>query len=108
MFDRVVELNKEQGNDFIRKHMQNNIEVIDIERETAIYRIKIRSGKWWDRKEVTVWNYAPKQGRLAYGQYTDPCNGKQYTINNFDEDVMEKANEAVKKFVEKWETTSPV
>lgn len=108
MFDRVIELNKEQGNDFIRKHMQNNIEVIDIERETVIYKVKIRSGKWWDRKEVTIWNYAPKAGTLAHGRYTEPCSGKEYTIELFDDDVIAKANAEVKKFVENWEKVSPV
>ena len=106
---RITRLNKMQGNDFIMKHMQNNIEVIGIERfeEYHFHLVTIRSGKWWDRKEITKWHYSEKLG-LNCGYYKEPCSGKEYTINDFDLEVMEKANAEAKKAVENWEKVSPV
>lgn len=115
----VIYFNEAQANDFIMKYMQSNIRVTDISKdsEDGIYFVTISSGKLFNKK-TTTWQFRPwvsytdkilgitKNIGLCFGRCQE--GNRAYNFYDFDRKLMEKANDAVQKAIEKWEGKSPI
>ena len=112
MFYDVVILNPGQANDFIRKYLQDNIKIVKFtkynDEGSIIYFVTLSSGKLFNKKE-TSWQFRPYCG-LCFGEHVVPMPGtdKRFDFYQFDNSLLDKANEVVRKYIEKWEKVSPV
>jgi hypothetical protein len=119
MFYSTTILNRDQANDFIQKHIQKNIKVLDITKdyEDDIYFIKLSSGSLFNKIE-TSWQFRPTLTwtdqllgshnlGLCFGEFPVPGTNKRLDFYEFDQEYMIKANDIVWEAIQKWEAKSP-
>lgn len=119
MWCSVTHLNKDQADNFIRKHMQDNIKVVNISKddEDEIYFVMIKSGKLFHKVE-TSWQYRPTLSftdqllgsnyiGLCFGSFNVPFTNKRLDFYEFNQNLLQKANNVVWNEIQKWEAKSP-
>lgn len=118
----VTTLNIEQADDFLKKYLQDNIKVVDFsyydDEGDDIYFITLRSGKMFHKVE-TNWQFRPVNflssalfGKvhvgLCFGHYEMPEVNKRFDIYEHSPGLLDKANEVVVNYIDKWQKKSPV
>jgi len=116
----VTHFNKAQADDFLRKYLQKNIEVLDLsyDSEDNQFYVWLRSGKLF-RKVNTDWQFRLNNDissalfghvhvGLCFGSYTMPGYDKRFDIYECSPELLEKANKIVYKEVQDWLKASPI